>query len=465
MIHHDVIIVGAGTAGVSLAYFLAKKDVDVAVIEKKPREMIGDKICGDAIGGHHFIITRLPRPDNDSTRIKVDSIMLYGRDMKYGVKIVSAHGGYVVDRHRYGQQLINLFEEEGGVVYDDISAINLIIENDYAVGVKAKNIRENKILSFRSKVVVDATGYTASLLYKTPVKWGLEKNIERRDIILAYREIVRLKKPLWDIENLHIHFYSRYAPGGYVWLFPWSRDGYYLNFGNGVIGGFPLPKPKELLHAYAKDILPDLLIDRDIIKAGQWIIPNRRPRHVFVGNGFLAVGDAAIMIDPATAEGIGYGMYGAYKAAPVIKEALESGDVGREVLWKYQKNYMSGSYGVRQARLDVFRILLQAHNDLDIEFVIKTKLLSSNELARARDEDEFISKFSKFMKASKTILYGKYPLLKKLRYALKMMRKIKKIYEEYPESPKNINNWIRREETVFKDVKEKLKPNILNEYR
>lgn len=460
---HDVIIVGAGTAGLSLGYLLAKENIDVAIIEKKRRDLIGDKICGDAIGGHHFINVQIPQPNKKSTRLKVNSIMLHGRDVKYGVKIVSVHGGYVVDRHKYGQQLLKSFEDKGGIVYDNTSAMDLMIENNYAVGVKAKAVEEN--INFKAHIIIDATGYTASILHKTPEKWGVEKKIEKRDIIPAYREIVKLNKPFWDIENLHLHFYSKYAPGGYVWLFPWSKDGYYLNFGNGIVGGFPLPKPKTLLYRYAKEVLPDYLEDRIIIKSGQWVIPNRRPRHIFVGNGFSAVGDSAIMIDPATAEGIGYGMYGAQTAASVIKEALEAGDYSIDMLWKYQRNYMTSSYGVRQARLDVFRVLLQAHNDLDIEFVVKTKLLTSDELAQARDEDEFIGKFSKFMKASKTILHGKYTLLKDLNYTLKMMKKIRDLYINYPESPNEIYGWIRKEETLFKEVKRRLKAYIPEDYK
>ena len=460
---HDVIIVGAGTAGLSLGYLLAKENIDVAIVERRRRDLIGDKICGDAIGGHHFINVQVPRPNKESTRLEVDSIILHGRNIKYGVKVISVHGGYVVDRHKYGQQLLKSFENNGGIVYDNTSAIDLIVENNYAVGVKAKTVKKD--INFKSRIIIDATGYTASLLYKTPEKWGIEKKIEKRDIIPAYREIVKLKKPFWDIENLHLHFYSRYAPGGYVWLFPWSEDGYHLNFGNGIVGGFSLPKPKTLLYRYAKDILPDYLKDRVIIKSGQWVIPNRRPRHVFVGNGFLAVGDSAIMIDPATAEGIGYGMYGAQIATSVIKEALEAGDYSMDMLWKYQRNYMISSYGVRQARLDVFRILLQAHNDMDIEFVIKTKLLNSDELARARDEDEFISKFSKFMKASKTILHGRYTLLKNLNYTLKMMKKVRELYANYPESYNKIYKWIRKEEMLFKKVKKRLKPYIPEEYK
>jgi geranylgeranyl reductase family protein len=465
MKNHDVIIAGAGTAGLSLANLLIDKDVDVAIIERKGRDYIGDKICGDAIAGHHFSSTGIPLPDGESLRIRVDGIYIYGRSLDYKVKVVSSEGGYIVDRHRYGQQLLNRFLERGGVLYDNVSVQDFLLDDDRSIGIKGRKVGSTETVKVYSNIVVDATGYPAILVNKAPISWGIEKDIEKRDIILAYREIIKLKTPIWDVNYLHLHFYSKYAPGGYVWLFPWSEDGYYLNFGNGIIGGFNLPKPQSLLDSYAKDVLPEILLERRVIKAGQWVIPNRRPRHVFVGNGFLAVGDSAIMIDPATAEGIGYGMYGAYIASNVISKSLEAGDFSRDFLWEYQKGYMSSPYGIRQARLDVFRILLQAHSDLDIEFVIKAKILTSEELARARDEDQVIDAFTKFIRASKTILYGKYRLLKNLNYVLNRMRLVRRLYEEYPDKPEDVIEWVKKERKLFDEVKNRLGVYIPDEYK
>ena len=450
---YDVVIVGAGTAGLSLANLLADRVSDILVLDKRPIEKIGDKVCGDAIAEHHFIGTGLPRPEGQSLRNKVEGIYLYGTSMEYKLKIVSSHGGYVVDRHKYGQQLLESIVDKGVDVKGSSQAVDLILEDNYSKGVVYRDIESNELVKVKAKIVVDASGYTATLLKKTPDKWMIEKEIEKRDIIPAYREVVELKKPIWDIDNLHLHFHSKYAPGGYVWLFPWSRDGLLLNYGNGIIGGVPLPKPKYLVELYAKEVLPELLKDRKIIKSGQWVIPNRRPRHVFVGNGFIAVGDSAIMIDPATAEGIGYGMYGAYLASKVIPESLEANDFSQEYLWKYQKMYMSSPYGLRQARLDVFRILLQAYSGDDIEFVIKNKILTSSELSRARDEDDVISGMQKYFRAFKAIIKGGGKLIKDLDYAMKVMRKVKKVYMEYPESPGEIGAWIRKEEAIFNEIK------------
>lgn len=461
----DVVIVGAGTAGLSLAILLMDEEFNIIVIDKRPIESIGDKVCGDAIAGHHYVETDLPRPEGEALRNAVEGIYLYGTSMKYRIKIISSYGGYVVDRHKYGQQLLHRVLNKGVVVRDMAQAIDLLVEDGYAKGVIYRDLRTNEIVRIRSKIVVDATGYTATLLKKAPDAWMIEKSIERRDIIPAYREVIKIRNPIWDVENLHLHFHSKYAPGGYVWLFPWSRDGLMLNFGNGIVGGVQLPKPRYLVDLYAREVFPQLLGEREIIKSGQWVIPNRRPRHVFVGNGFLAVGDSAIMIDPATAEGIGYGMYGAYLASKVIKESLESGDYSQGFLWKYQKIYMSSPYGLRQARLDVFRILLQAYSGDDIEFVIRNKILTSSELSRARDEDEVVTGIEKYVRAFKAMLRGGGRLIRDLNYALNMMKKVRRLYSEYPDKPDEISKWIAKEEALFNEVKKHFPIYIPNVWR
>ena len=43
MVDYDVIVVGAGTAGTTAAYTLSKKGCSVLLIDRKSREMIGDK--------------------------------------------------------------------------------------------------------------------------------------------------------------------------------------------------------------------------------------------------------------------------------------------------------------------------------------------------------------------------------------------------------------------------------------
>ncbi|RLG61317.1 dehydrogenase, partial [Candidatus Geothermarchaeota archaeon] len=99
---YDVVIAGAGTTGTTLAYLLAKDGFEVALIDRRYKELIGDKICGDAIAAHHFKSANVPKPSKDVIRVWVEGFKVYPRSIDYYLKIVAEDGGYIVDRHRYG---------------------------------------------------------------------------------------------------------------------------------------------------------------------------------------------------------------------------------------------------------------------------------------------------------------------------------------------------------------------------
>jgi Dehydrogenases (flavoproteins) len=49
MERHETIIIGAGPGGLTAAKELAKKDRDVLVLERKPEDRIGEKVCGGGL--------------------------------------------------------------------------------------------------------------------------------------------------------------------------------------------------------------------------------------------------------------------------------------------------------------------------------------------------------------------------------------------------------------------------------
>jgi len=52
--YYDVVIVGAGPGGAIAAKTLDDSNLSVCLIDTKPREKIGEKICGDAVGKEFF---------------------------------------------------------------------------------------------------------------------------------------------------------------------------------------------------------------------------------------------------------------------------------------------------------------------------------------------------------------------------------------------------------------------------
>ena len=77
---YDAIVVGAGTAGCMAAKILASEGYDVCLIDRKDRRQIGDKVCGDAIGKHHFDNLGLPYPSGDEKEGDITGVKIYSPD-------------------------------------------------------------------------------------------------------------------------------------------------------------------------------------------------------------------------------------------------------------------------------------------------------------------------------------------------------------------------------------------------
>ncbi len=60
---------------------------------------------------------------------------------------------------------------------------------------------------------------------------------------------------------------------------------------------------------------------------GGGIVPTRRPLPSLVANGFLAVGDAAVTVNPVHGGGIGPALLSAELASKAVIDAFERNDV------------------------------------------------------------------------------------------------------------------------------------------
>jgi digeranylgeranylglycerophospholipid reductase len=115
----DTIIVGAGTAGCLAAATTAKAGLKVCLVENKRRDEIGEKICGDALGEHHLRQLGLEDPQSGELEKRIEGIRIYSPDLQTTFTI--AHEdfkGYMLNRHAFGQWLLNRAVDEGASLFD-----------------------------------------------------------------------------------------------------------------------------------------------------------------------------------------------------------------------------------------------------------------------------------------------------------------------------------------------------------
>ena len=444
----DVIVVGAGTGGSLAAKTLAKAGLKVCMIDRKPEKEIGDKVCGDAIGKHHFNNLGLAHPSRPEREQTVKGIKVYSPDMETEVN-VQGEGvhGYLVNRLLFGQRLVKEAKEAGAILMDSTVVTEPLIKNGYVIGVQTKDPNTGKTSELTAKVVVDASGHSAVLRKKLPLEFGIENNVADEDVEVCYREIREIKEPIDEPEFCKIYLDMERFPGGYCWIFPKSST--IVNVGLGVAMKKGFPNPKDLYNEYVLSL--PLFKGSRALTGGGGLVPTRRPISPMVGNGIIIIGDAACQVNPIHGGGIGSSMMGGIKAAEVIIEALKKGEVSREALWPYTGIFMV-EYGAKQAGLDIFRILLQKLSNEEMNYGMSHHLITDDDLLKASmGEDLRLNITEKTSRLFKGL--GCLSLLKKLNTTAKLMKEVKELHRNYPSSPEGLAEW----ETKVDQIVEKAK--------
>jgi digeranylgeranylglycerophospholipid reductase len=440
----DVIVIGAGTGGSLAAKTLAEAGLQVCMIDRKAEQDIGDKVCGDAIGKHHFDNVGIAHPSGKELDQKIEGIKVYSPDMEteVNVKGEGVHG-YLVNRLLFGQRLVKEAKAAGVTLMDQTVVTEPIIKDGYVVGVSTKNLKTDKKSELYAKVVVDASGHSAVLRKKLPAEFGIEKEVNDEDVEICYREIREIAEPVDDPGFCKIYLDLERFPGGYCWIFPKSPTTVNVGLGVAMTKGFPNPK----------DLYNDIVLSMPIFKGsrgltgGGGLVPTRRPISPMVGNGIIIIGDAACQVNPIHGGGIGSSMMGGVRAAEIIIKAIENGDVSREGLWPYTGIFMK-EYGAKQAGLDIFRMLLQRLNNEEMNYGMRHHLITDDDLLKtSMGEDLNLNITEKTNRLFKGL--GSLSLLKKLNTTAKLMKEIKELYKNYPFSPEGLDEWAAKVDQIL----------------
>jgi len=444
----DVIVVGAGTGGCLTAKTIAEAGLKVCMIDRKEKQNIGDKVCGDAIGKHHFDNLGIVHPSGAELDQTIKGIKVYSPDMETEVN-VQGEGvhGYLINRLLFGQRLIKEAKAAGATLIDSTVVTEPILKNGYVVGVQTKDLKTGKNSEILAKVVVDASGHSAVLRKKLPAEMGIEKEVKDEDVEICYREIRELTEPIVDPGFCKIYLDLQRVPGGYYWIFPKSATTVNVGLGVAMTKGFPNPK----------DLYNELILSLPLFKGsrvltgGGGLVPTRKPISPMVANGIIIIGDAACQVNPIHGGGIGSSMMGGVKAAEIIIEALKKDDVSRETLWSYTGIFMK-EYGAKQAGLDIFRMLLQRLSNEEMNYGMRHHLITDDDLLKtSMGEDLKLNITEKTGRLFKGL--GSISLLKKLNVTSKLMKEIKELYKNYPSSPEGLEDWEAKTSQVFEKAK------------
>ncbi|GAA3792445.1 geranylgeranyl reductase family protein [Sphaerisporangium flaviroseum] len=325
----DVIVVGAGPAGSTTAFYLAQAGLDVLLLEKTrfPRE----KVCGDGL---------TPRAVKELIAMGVD-IDAPGWIRNKGLRVVGGglrlelawpelssypDFGLVRTRLDFDQILASNAERGGVTLMQGVNVTGPVLDprGGHIVGVSAK--KDGEPVTFRSRLVVAADGNSTRL----SLAMGLHKRADR-PMGVAVRTYYTSPRhdddwleswlELWDTEE---DGRSRLLPG-YGWVFG-VGDGT-SNVGLGLLNtseAFQNLDYRDLLRRWVKNMPAEWGFSEEsmtgpIRGAALPMAFNRQPHYT---RGLVLVGDAGGMINPFNGEGIAYAMETGRIAADTIVSAL-----------------------------------------------------------------------------------------------------------------------------------------------
>ncbi|HEU4391821.1 MAG TPA: NAD(P)/FAD-dependent oxidoreductase [Blastocatellia bacterium] len=351
---YDVIVIGGGPAGSSVASILSREGRKVVLFEKEvfPRHHIGESLMTDT----YFTFQRMGILEKlkQSPFVRKYSVQFAnhsGRESRPFYFFEANHHEsavtWQVTRAVFDKLLIEHAAEQGATVYQGTPIKQVLFEDDRAIGVEAQ-MSDGSSQSFYAKVVVDATGQTAML--SNQFRWRVRDPKLKKAVLYSYFKGAHREPDLNGGATLVLR--TERGSGGWFWYIPLENDitsvgivaePDYLVKGRGRDLAKIFHEEVEKCEACRRRVAGAERVDK-IYSILDYSYRSER----CAGDGFMLIGDAYGFLDPIYSSGVLLALKMAELAADAIHDAFANNDYSGERLGQFQTKLDNGIESMRK---------------------------------------------------------------------------------------------------------------------
>ncbi|RUM31068.1 MAG: NAD(P)/FAD-dependent oxidoreductase, partial [Aquifex sp.] len=261
---YDVAIVGAGPAGSTCAYILAKEGAKVLLIDSR-------KEIGFPVQCAEFVPIQLSYefPEFFSEETIAQRVKEMVHYTPWGEVVSMYSEGFILHRNRWDRRIAKLAEREGANLRTKTKFLGFEGKK-----LLLKDLSKREAFSVEADIVIGADG-ARSLVAKLTGDYT-------KDFLITSQFTLKLKKPLNDL----LIFFRDYIPGGYGWIFPKKE---LANVGVGVDLSYNV-NVFEVLKKFVKEV-EEFVYPEPVYGRTGGFIPGEGIKKPLRGN-VLLVGDA-----------------------------------------------------------------------------------------------------------------------------------------------------------------------------
>jgi len=385
--HFDLIVIGGGPGGSTLATFVAMQGHRVLLLEREllPVYKIGESLLPATVNGICAMLGVTDELKSAGFVVKQGGTFRWGRNKEpwtFAFSLSSKLRGptsfaYQVERMKFDTILLNNARRKGVDVRERHAAIDVLLDDNQRVTGVAFRDAAGRHIEGRSRFVVDASGWSTTLARHVGTRI-YSQHFRNVAVFGYFSGAKRLPPP--NSGNIFCAAFDR----GWFWYIPLSDT---LTSVGAVIGQESsrlIGDGREVaLSRFIQECEPirELLAGATRVTSGPYGEVRVRTDYSYCHDkfwkpGLALVGDSACFIDPVFSSGVHLATYSALLAARSINSCLGASMTEERAFGEFERRYM------REFRYfyDFLLAFYDLDQDLDSYYWSARKVLNSAEL-------------------------------------------------------------------------------------